>query len=399
MSTLVLDFETTIYNTGNPFDSRNFAVSYSLKLVPNPLSHPDIWHGRYDELDFLQNLKLYVNDCSLFIGCNCKFDLHWLRNCSSQLPARCRIWDIQLAEFVLSGQTNAFASLNSLAELYDLPTKLDEVAGYWERGISTENIPPDVLEEYNNYDVELTYQVYLKQLEDSRMTPALKRLILLQGADLLVLQEMEYNGIKFDKERSLQEAKTLKEELEQLKTELAKLLGPINFNSGDQLSVALFGGAYEVERRHDEQLVYKSGPRKGQEYTRSVLDGVDVITCLGYFRPDPKNELKKTKGKPEHELAHNTRYYSTAADVLGQLPAKTNVQKVILTKLRRIAYIEKLVGTYLEAFPRLLEERNWGEYIHGQFNQVVARTGRLSSSGPNMQNAPAELDKYLISRY
>ncbi len=225
------------------------------------------------------------------------------------------------------------------------------------------------------------------------------RNLLLQGADLLVLQDMEYNGIKFDKEKALKEAETLKEELEQLKTELSKLLGPINFNSGDQLSVALFGGAYEVERRHDEQLVYKSGPRKGQEYTRSVLDGVDVITCLGYFRPDPKNELAKTKGKPDHELVHNTRYYSTAADVLGQLPAKTNVQKVILTKLRRIAYIEKLVGTYLEAFPRLLEERNWGEYIHGQFNQVVARTGRLSSSGPNMQNAPGELDKYLVSRY
>ena len=393
MSTLVLDFETSIYNNGNPFDSRNFAVTYS------HFDGVDIHHARYDEPDFKSHLNDILTSCTLFIGCNVKFDLHWLRNLGVILPPRCRVWDVQLCEFVLSGQTNSFASLNSLAELYGLPTKLDEVAGYWEKGISTENIPPDVLEEYNNYDVQLTYDVYQRQLSDPRMTPALKKLVLLQGADLLVLQDMEYNGIRFDKAAATKEAAILKEELEQLKAELTKLLGNINFNSGDQLSVALFGGAYEVENRHDEERVYKSGARKGETYVRSVLDSLEVVTCLGYFRPNPKDELAKTKGKPEHELVHNTRYYSTASDVLGQLPARTNVQKNVLAKLGRIAYIEKLVGTYLEAFPNLLEEMYWGELIHGQYNQVIARTGRLSSSKPNMQNAPAELDKYLVSRY
>jgi DNA polymerase I-like protein with 3'-5' exonuclease and polymerase domains len=397
MTTLVLDFETSIYNNGNAFDSRNFAVTYS--FYRPDATYLKKWHGRYDDLDFKIFLKEAVSDSTLFVGCNAKFDLHWLRNLGITLPNKCRVWDVQLAEFVLSGQTNSFASLNSLAELYGLPTKLDAVSEYWEKGISTEDIPADVVEEYNNYDVELTYQVYLKQLEDSRMTPALKKLILLQGADLLVLQEMEYNGIKFDKEASVKEATVLKEELEQLKTELTKLLGNINFNSGDQLSVALFGGSYEVEDRHDEERVYKSGPRKGETYTRSVLDGVRVINYLGYFRPNPKNELAKTKGKPDNELVHGTRYYSTASDVLGQLPARTNVQKVVLAKLNRVAYIEKLVGTYLEAIPRLLETQNWGDYIHGQFNQVVARTGRLSSSKPNRQNTPPELDQYLISRF
>jgi DNA polymerase I-like protein with 3'-5' exonuclease and polymerase domains len=36
----------------------------------------------------------------------------------------------------------------------------------------------------------------------------------------------------------------------------------------------------------------------------------------------------------------------------------------------------------IESIYKIVEEKNWGEYIHGQFNQTVARTGRLSSSKP-----------------
>jgi DNA polymerase I-like protein with 3'-5' exonuclease and polymerase domains len=46
-----------------------------------------------------------------------------------------------------------------------------------------------------------------------------------------------------------------------------------------------------------------------------------------------------------------------------------------------------------------MEEKHWGDYLHGQYNQVVARTGRLSSSQPNLQNQPAEVDQYIISHY
>lgn len=43
----------------------------------------------------------------------------------------------------------------------------------------------------------------------------------------------------------------------------------------------------------------------------------------------------------------------------------------------------KLIGTYLR--PLLAVGRN---IVHGQFNQTVTSTGRLSSSGPNLQNQP-----------
>ena len=158
---LSFDFETTTHSKGSPFDSRNFAVSYSY------LAEEPIWfgmdvpceHRRYTDLDFKEQLQDVISNSSLIIGCNLKFDLHWCRNIGVTLPTGVRVWDVQLAEFILSGQTNSFASLNSLAELYGLPTKLDQVKEYWDKGVSTEDIPEYILQEYNNYDVELTYKV------------------------------------------------------------------------------------------------------------------------------------------------------------------------------------------------------------------------------------------------
>jgi len=47
----------------------------------------------------------------------------------------------------------------------------------------------------------------------------------------------------------------------------------------------------------------------------------------------------------------------------------------------------KLLGTYLEPLPQLVDEQ---DCLHGRFNQEVTDTGRLSSSGPNLQNIPVK---------
>ena len=393
---LVLDFETSTFNKGNAFDSRNKAVSYSY-YSPDLLAH-ELKHMRYTDLDFKYVLSDLLNSCKLFIGHNCKFDLHWA-SVVRQASFSFRVWDTQLAEFVLSGQRNSFASLNSLAELYGLPTKLDAVAGYWEKGVATEDIPADVLEEYNNYDVELTWKVYQAQQQDSRMTPALHKLILLQGDDLLVLQEMEWNGLKYDTASSTADAEKLSAELAELDASLKAYSGNINLDSGDDLSCFLFGGSITLERYEDTPAVYKSGARKGQEYLRRRWLEPEIISLPGFFTPNPREELKKSKGIPDRELKNGTRYYSTDAGTLQQLSCRSKVQKQIVSWLQRRAYLQKLISTYLLALPELMAEKHWGDMLHGQFNQVVVRTGRLSSSQPNLQNQPEEVDKYIVSRY
>lgn len=62
--------------------------------------------------------------------------------------------------------------------------------------------------------------------------------------------------------------------------------------------------------------------------------------------------------------------------LLHPLPAK-------IMEYRQLA---KLKGTYLDALPRMIHPQTGR--IHASFNQVVAATGRLSSSDPNLQNIP-----------
>jgi DNA polymerase I-like protein with 3'-5' exonuclease and polymerase domains len=54
--------------------------------------------------------------------------------------------------------------------------------------------------------------------------------------------------------------------------------------------------------------------------------------------------------------------------------------------------VSKLLGTYIKKMPGRLDHNN---RVHMRLNQDVARTGRLSSSSPNMQNVPTgEKDRF-----
>jgi DNA polymerase-1 len=85
--------------------------------------------------------------------------------------------------------------------------------------------------------------------------------------------------------------------------------------------------------------------------------------------------LRKTKTGP-----------STDADVLEELATLHPVPAKIL----EYRTLTKLMGTYIEALPALVNPRTGR--LHTTFNQAVAATGRLSSSDPNLQNIPIRTD-------
>jgi DNA polymerase-1 len=74
--------------------------------------------------------------------------------------------------------------------------------------------------------------------------------------------------------------------------------------------------------------------------------------------------------------------YSTEAAVLEALAEQHELPRQIIEYRTRA----KLKSTYIDALPRFLNPQTGR--LHTSFNQTVARTGRLSSSNPNLQNIP-----------
>jgi DNA polymerase-1 len=89
-------------------------------------------------------------------------------------------------------------------------------------------------------------------------------------------------------------------------------------------------------------------------------------------------KLPVTKKTPKGEP-------STDAEVLEELAPRHPLPRLIV----QYRQLDKLKGTYLDALPELVHEDG---RIHASFNQVVAATGRLSSSDPNLQNIPVRTE-------
>ena len=77
--------------------------------------------------------------------------------------------------------------------------------------------------------------------------------------------------------------------------------------------------------------------------------------------------------------------YSTAAEVLEELAPEHPIAGDIL----EYRTLTKLQSTYADGLADFIEEDG---RIHGDFNQTVTATGRLSSANPNLQNIPVRMD-------
>jgi DNA polymerase-1 len=78
--------------------------------------------------------------------------------------------------------------------------------------------------------------------------------------------------------------------------------------------------------------------------------------------------------------------YSTDADVLEQLA----IGHALPARIVEHRTLSKLKSTYADALPTLVNPST--RRIHTSFNQLVAATGRLSSSAPNLQNIPVRTE-------
>jgi DNA polymerase I-like protein with 3'-5' exonuclease and polymerase domains len=207
---------------------------------------------------------------SILVGANLKFDLAWMERLGID-TRHVRVLDIQLAEFLLSDQTKAFPSLDYCSEKYLEQKKIDKIKlEYWEKGIDTWFIPEEELTAYLKEDLRLTWDVWARQrtlLQDNNKIPLFR----LQCADLVVLNNMEWNGIPYNKEESIASGEKLNGEIEHIRQSILSYTSCPSFNtgSGDHLSCLLYGGIITHKYRIPNG-VYKTGKRVGEEKFKIV---------------------------------------------------------------------------------------------------------------------------------
>jgi DNA polymerase I-like protein with 3'-5' exonuclease and polymerase domains len=383
MSIVIFDFEGTTFNVCNVYDERTWVNLLSIKVISeksaSTLSFTKPWDvGRIREI---------LDSATLLIGFNIKFDLAWARREFGFIPKfGTRIYDPQYVEYLFSNQTWRFPDLRTACIKRNVQAKMDHIKeNYWDKGIDTDQIPMEELIEYCEGDVESTYQLYEAQMKLFQTEyQHLYRLFRLHMLDLPVLLEMEWNGLKYNHQRSLELANEYDEQIKNIETKLNNAVDfEVNWNSSNEKSAILYGGTIS----RDIQVPighFKTGARAGQVKYKKV----ERLTEFPQL-------VKPLTTYKDGQKVDDT---STAEPVLRSLKPNKFARHIIDLILER-AKLEKMNGTYLKGLPKKLIEMGWGDALHPSYNQCVTVTGRVASSAPNGQNIPPVGKRLCESRF
>jgi len=372
--TLVLDLETSIKNR----DGDNKPIIGNNRATPH---WPDnqivlsMWAylGEPVQTQWYGAPKAPTTPTTI-VGHNIKFDLLYLLRLEDWQQAwdtgLIKVFDTQLAEYIISGQTHLYPSLDDCSIKYGGSVKDDRIKNFWNSGVDTEDIPKDMLLDYGIHDVKNTEIVYLAQREEIDKL-GLNALVRTQMAALVATTEMERNGMAFDKDVASAKATELVKEQQELEGELLSGWNtPFtpNIGSNQHIGAYLFGGDITYDGVEDvldddgQPMVYKSGARKGEVKTRKCKL---THTMPRQYTPHPK-WLRKTG-------------WAVDDAVLATLSKKSEWAG----KLRRWRELAKDIGTYFIGYSELVFPDGC---LHGNLNHCSTGTGRLSSTNPNLQN-------------
>jgi DNA polymerase-1 len=174
--------------------------------------------------------------------------------------------------------------------------------------------------------------------------------------------------------------------------ELAELLGPeVDAQElrslYDEIELPLAAILADVETvgiRLDAKVLARMSGEFEKELSRLTQEVFDLAgEPFDVDSPKQLGEILFGKLKlPGGRRLKKSGQYSTEASVLEALAEKHELPRKILEYRTRA----KLKSTYLDALPKFIHPAT--SRLHTSFNQTVARTGRLSSSNPNLQNIP-----------
>ena len=277
---------------------------------------------------------LYEDEHIMKVGQNIKYDYEVLRRYG--IEVRGPMFDTMLAHYIV--QPELHHNMDYMAEtLLGYQTiHIDQLIGPRGKGQrSMRDLQPQEVYEYAAEDADVTLRLK-NVLEQKLKEVGGERLFYDIEMPLVpVLAEMELTGVCLDTAALAETGKNFNRRLAEYEQKIYAEAGEtFNISSPKQVGDILFGKMKIVDKP------------------------------------------KKTK----------TGQYVTSEEVLTQLRSRAPIVDDILS----YRGLKKLLGTYVEALPRLINPRTG--HIHTCFNQAITATGRLSSSDPNLQNIPIRDD-------
>ena len=434
----VLDIETSYQPTKHggkdplPFNPKNILVSVGINDEYYFTNHSQ----RVDE-GCAYKIQATLDKTKLLIGHNIKFDLTWMLEAGFKYNGR--VYDTMLGEYVLNRGVRKSLTLDMCCKRRKIGSKDKEVQEFMDRGGSFENIPVKIVEEYGRMDVEITRKLFDSQMEDFKLdkNKGLLKTVKMMNEFLIVLTDMERNGIHINLSDLAQVEKEYRAEFAHLRHQIDKIVyekmgdTKINLASPEQLS----------------WLIYSKKPKDKKEWARIFNVGIDKHTGKNRKRPQfsrthfrdlvrsnteiihkttaeqcrscvGKGVIKKIKkdGSPykkytKCEQCDGDGYtYARLAKVAGFNQRPRSVYDIAEAGFRtdRIT-LHKIVGeaegelkefidaiirhnaidTYLHTFVAGIKSfTNENSLLHPKFMQAVTATARLSSRDPNFQNQP-----------
>ena len=323
-------------------------VSYiTNEKVKNQLSVEEIRHA-FERITDIE-VRIQAIDIIMF---NAKFDIRFLRNQVGLHNIYCT-WDCYLASRLLN-ENEEHNNLKYLHQKYVLNGEQDAFTfSDLFKGIPFTMVPLKTALLYAAHDPEITYELYEYQKQfirpDSEREDMRKLYDVLMNIEMPcveVLADMEDNGILFDmnyqQELSIKYNKLLTDKLEAFYSDLK------------QYDDKIVKYKAKTQNNKLDEVINIASPTQLAILFYDII-GIDVV------------DKKSPRG--------------TGVDILEKIDLP--IAKDIL----EYRAVEKLISTYIDKLPDCVNP-NDGR-IHCSFNQYGAKTGRMSSSDPNLQNIPS----------
>ena len=319
------------------------------------------------EVEIMKNFFKLCNDHNIkYILHNAKFDMHilyWMIGVKI-VP----YWDTLIAGQLLN--ENEPHGLKVLYQKYCVRADEEQQVAKFNtlfNGIEFNSIPPSVGYMYAAFDPIMTYELYKfqEQYLDKEVGQYCYRKGLERVADVFREIEMPLIEVVFDMEVQGVD----------IDTDLAK----------------------ELKDKYTYYMNLAVDNFKAQIIELEVAGAFDELRVK---HPDKFNKISEL-GDININIASNAQLVILFYDVLKLDPPKgqRSVGEEQLKQLHHplvdciLEYrgMSKLLSTYIEAIPNHIAKKD-GK-LHANFNQYGAKTGRFSSSDPNLQNIPSKTKK------